>query len=447
MSAKLYVLTHKVDDFKKKQSDFLHLPIKEDGEDYSIENYQVAFNSDLPVVDCLSDNPGVPYHCYFDDFSNLREQYFDCVRALGLKEMWLFEELLYDALGDKDGYTLSEAIEKLNISYKYPCEEYNGQKIFAEGYGSFYHDTFSDLFEIVENFESKFNAKVLGLRTYQDKYTGDDLIRVIKDEELCYFNLNTEKFIPMNGKMPWEKAILKVLEDSDRAMHYRDITSEIVDKGLRSSENIGATPANTVNAIIHGPKLADKVVSLGGGKYILQSHVAPNPSMISAPDKIMEDEETDVSDALITAYGRFWSREKWEQNNKKMYGTSLVTTNAQCIDFSNHSGIYMLHMGNQVIYVGKATNLRTRIDAHTRDKKRNKWDRFSWFSIQDLECGLEELNKKTLTSDALLDTLEALLIEVLGPERNKQDGNNFIDKEFEQVDEKDFLKFHYSHNK
>lgn len=250
-----------------------------------------------------------------------------------------------------------------------------------------------------------------------------------------------------NGRMPWEKAILKVLEDNSGAMHYRDIASEIVEKGLRSLENIGATPANTVNAIMHGPKLAGKVISLGGGEYILQSHLAQNPSIISVPDKIKEDEEDDVSDALITAYGRFWSRDMWEQNNKKMYGTSFVTKNAPCVDFSDHAGIYMLHMGYHVIYVGKATNLRTRLEAHTKDKKRNKWDRFSWFSIRDLECGLGELNKKSLTSDALLDTLEALLIEVLGPERNRQDGNNFIDKEFEQVDEKDFLKFHYAHKK
>ena len=252
-----------------------------------------------------------------------------------------------------------------------------------------------------------------------------------------------------DGKMPWEKAILKVLEDSDRAMHYRDITSEIVDKGLRSSENIGATPANTVNAIIHGPKLADKVVSLGGGKYILQSHVAQNPSMISAPDKIMEDEETDVGDALITAYGRFWSREKWEQNNQKLYGTSFVTKNAPCVDFSAHAGIYLLHKGHETIYVGQALKqaICKRLADHTKDDKRNRWDNFSWFSIQDLECGLGELEKKILTPSALLDTIEALLIETLGPERNKKVGNVFENKEFEQVDEKDFLKFHYSHKK
>lgn len=252
-----------------------------------------------------------------------------------------------------------------------------------------------------------------------------------------------------DGKMPWEKAILKVLEDNGKAMHYRDIATEIIEKGLRSLENTGATPANTVNTIIHGSKLIGKVVPASKkGEYILQSVVEKDPSLaLVSVNSEEEDEESETSDALITAYGRFWSREKWEQNCKKMYGTSLVTKNAQCVDFSNHAGIYMLHMGYQVIYVGQATNLQTRLDIHTRNKKRNKWDRFSWFSIQDLDLGQGELDKKALTSSALLDTLEALLIEILGPERNKQDGNNFADKEFEQVDEKDFLKFHYSHKK
>lgn len=252
-----------------------------------------------------------------------------------------------------------------------------------------------------------------------------------------------------NGRMPWEKAILKVLEDNSGAMHYRDIASEIVEKGLRSLENIGATPANTVNAIMHGPKLAGKVISLGGGEYILQSHLAQNPSIISVPDKIKEDEEDDVSDALITAYGRFWSRQTWEQNNQKMYGTSFVTKNAPCVDFSAHAGIYLLHKGYEVIYVGQAMKqpINKRLSDHTKDDKRNRWDNFSWFSIQDLECELGELEKKTLTPSALLDTIEALLIETLGPERNKKVGNAFENKEFEQVDEKDFLKFHYTHKK
>ncbi len=45
------------------------------------------------------------------------------------------------------------------------------------------------------------------------------------------------------------------------------------------------------------------------------------------------------------------------------------------------SGIYALYNGNRLYYVGIAQNLLWRVDRHTRDKHKNRWDKVSFFVI------------------------------------------------------------------
>lgn len=45
------------------------------------------------------------------------------------------------------------------------------------------------------------------------------------------------------------------------------------------------------------------------------------------------------------------------------------------------SGIYALYKGKKLYYVGIAENLLGRVDHHTRDKHRNRWDKVSFFVI------------------------------------------------------------------
>lgn len=45
------------------------------------------------------------------------------------------------------------------------------------------------------------------------------------------------------------------------------------------------------------------------------------------------------------------------------------------------SGIYALYQGEKLYYVGIAKNLLWRVDNHTRDKHKNKWDKVSFFVI------------------------------------------------------------------
>jgi len=44
----------------------------------------------------------------------------------------------------------------------------------------------------------------------------------------------------MRREMAWRKAIIKVLRDAGRAMHYTEIADEIIKQGLRRTG--GATP-------------------------------------------------------------------------------------------------------------------------------------------------------------------------------------------------------------
>ena len=239
--------------------------------------------------------------------------------------------------------------------------------------------------------------------------------------------------------LSWDKAILSVLEEEGKSMHYRTIAERIIEHGLVKTS--GATPANTVNAYLHGGKLSSKVTCVRRGEYILTDLFKQDPSLVVLPQSPgdVEDEESNVDDALITAYGRFWSRCIWEQNNKNLYGASSNTSNATGVDFTTCSGIYLLHKGYEVIYVGQATKLCDRLSSHTKDDKRNRWDNFSWFSLDEIESN-ENKEQKQMNKPELLDTLEALLIETLGPERNKKVGNGFEDKEFEQISELEFRR-------
>jgi hypothetical protein len=45
----------------------------------------------------------------------------------------------------------------------------------------------------------------------------------------------------------------------------------------------------------------------------------------------------------------------------------------------NKAGIYVLYKGCVPYYVGKAINLPSRINDHTRDRLKNKWDEFSFY--------------------------------------------------------------------
>ena len=47
----------------------------------------------------------------------------------------------------------------------------------------------------------------------------------------------------------------------------------------------------------------------------------------------------------------------------------------------DNSGIYALFKGKKLVYVGIAQNLLWRVDQHTRDRLKKRWDKVSFFVI------------------------------------------------------------------
>ena len=74
-----------------------------------------------------------------------------------------------------------------------------------------------------------------------------------------------------HGQLNWKDAIIKVLEQSGSALHYKAIAEKIVEQNLRTS--LGATPASTVSAMITTDiqELGDKslFVRTNPGEYLL----------------------------------------------------------------------------------------------------------------------------------------------------------------------------------
>ncbi len=73
----------------------------------------------------------------------------------------------------------------------------------------------------------------------------------------------------------------------------------------------------------------------------------------------------------------------------------------------HRQGIYALYRKSKLYYVGLASNLRSRLEAHLRDRHGDSWDRFSVY----LTIG-----------DGHLRDLESLVLRIIKPTGNKQKG-------------------------
>jgi RAMA domain-containing protein/GIY-YIG catalytic domain-containing protein len=73
----------------------------------------------------------------------------------------------------------------------------------------------------------------------------------------------------------------------------------------------------------------------------------------------------------------------------------------------NRHGVYALYRRDKLYYVGLASNLRTRLGHHLKDRHRDSWDRFSVY----LTIG-----------DSHLRELESLLLRIVKTKGNKQRG-------------------------
>jgi len=236
----------------------------------------------------------------------------------------------------------------------------------------------------------------------------------------------------MAKDMTWPEAIVKVLEQHPSGLHYKDITEEIHKQNLKTHS--GATPALTVNALIAASIKKSSndspYVRIGPGIFALKSTLAPDVAQSLAKTSAKEIEKDEADAPIVTGFGMYWQREAvYWKSQAQIWGIQQ----SKKIDFGQQCGIYMLHDGREVIYVGRTVRpLGQRLFEHTQGRMAFRWDRFSWFGLRPIhpEDGSFGELPKSFSAENLIATLEALMIEAMEPRLNRRRG----DKDFEAVE-------------
>lgn len=240
----------------------------------------------------------------------------------------------------------------------------------------------------------------------------------------------------------WKEAIKRVLSEAAEPLHYTEICEQILARGYYESD--GATPANTVKAVLSTSIKEGAFVRVNRGYFALNPAMAsPAPAPASPKSKpktvavaTVSEADVEASESIIYAFGMYWQRDLvvW-RNDPKMYGKQQAQ--AKAVDFGKQKGIYILYDHHTVVYVGRSIDrpLGKRLYEHTVDRLGSRWNRFSWFGLLDVteEGDLEAKEMPLNTSLAsLIATLEALLIETLEPPQNRKRGDDFSAIEYIQ---------------
>lgn len=124
---------------------------------------------------------------------------------------------------------------------------------------------------------------------------------------------------------------------------------------------------------------------------------------------------------LVRCYGTHWRRDMvlWA-SAPRILGKLPTGSTLTPIDFHEQIGLYILYDRHDPIYVGRSDQQRplgARLYEHTSD---HQWDRFSWFGFAPVsEMGQREEVRREISLDAVLDTIEAILVENFRPWQNK----------------------------
>lgn len=233
--------------------------------------------------------------------------------------------------------------------------------------------------------------------------------------------------------MTWDEAVQIVLREAGEALHYTEITERIIAKALRGEE-VGATPAQTVNATINSSlnRPNSPYVRVRMGEFALRSELSIEAS--SNPTPAVEEAPT----GALKAFGMYWRRELviWIRGTRILGRQSGGSSD---VDFGSQQGVYLLHDRDRVIYVGRADDtMFARLRAHTTDRLSGRWDRFSWFGLRAVQPdGMLSSVALDWKHPIVLETLEALLIESLEPPLNRRRGDNLSAIEYSQVEDPD----------
>ena len=214
-------------------------------------------------------------------------------------------------------------------------------------------------------------------------------------------------------------------------LHYQEIAVAIGESGRFTQ--FGPKPPSEVYTAIYNDLnnlgSASRFRKSGPGRFALATAVEANPAPASnQTDQAPSPTEIETSHAagFIQAFGMYWRRElvDWK-NQPKLLGIQL--RGATAVDFGPQKGVYLLHDGRAVIYVGRTTDqtMAQRLFQHTYDRLNGRWDRFSWFGILPIDenGNLTQAAVGDFTVDDLVAAMEALLIEAVEPPQNRRRGD------------------------
>jgi hypothetical protein len=240
-------------------------------------------------------------------------------------------------------------------------------------------------------------------------------------------------------EMTWEEAIQTVLSDAGVAMHYTEISEEIAKRGLRT--RLGATPHSSVNSYISTSlsSRGDKspYLKTDRGMYMLRT-IQSKPTNVAN----IAVHETGTT-GLVRSLGMFWNSSKvnWKANPKVL---GQAQAGSDVVDFADQRGIYLLHDRDRVLYVGRVVDrgLGQRLFEHTRDRLNGRWDRFSWFGLNEVgeDGALKPASLPSMSPELLIATLEAVLIEALEPPQNRKRGDQYAAAEYLQASDPELNK-------
>lgn len=231
----------------------------------------------------------------------------------------------------------------------------------------------------------------------------------------------------------WLDAIASVLSDAEDALRVNEIADAIAERSLRS--NIGATPARTVAAVLSANAQGDESLFVRSGRGLYELRAKPSESPVEAVE--VEDQK---GAGFLQAAGAFWSRARvrWKGPRPALWGQQ---SGGKPVNFSEQVGVYLLHDRDRVLYVGRAdTAIGERLFAHTKDRLSGRWDRFSWFGLRTVsEDGSLGEVADDWPREAVVEVLEAALIESLEPPLNRRRGDRVDAIEYQQSDDQKLL--------
>ena len=256
----------------------------------------------------------------------------------------------------------------------------------------------------------------------------------------------------MAKETSWLQAIVRVLGQAGRAMHYSEIADQIIEQKLRIK--VGATPAATVNSYI-APDIKQKgsesiFIRVGRGEYMLNPSkaaiVKKSDSPTAGANHVRIDQhESDEGEQTrsIKAFGMYWRRDMVNWSSKpRLMGAQAKSATA--VDFSDQRGVYLLHDGKVGVYVGRTTDraLGQRLYEHNFDRLNGRWDRFSWFGLRKVtqNGNLSDIENASPSAEQIIADFEAILIESLEPPLNRKRGDDLSAIEFIQTQDPELKK-------